>query len=170
LPSLQGCFGGLRAEEGESGLEIDAGGVSAIAYGSAVIDLARGAPKLRLRNCRSPLFVLPPGALAGVPMELRWGEVICSADSSITLSARGLEALLDASPADVEIRPGTIAAPVAPLLDSATLASRYDHALLQGIEVDPEIWRRIDAVAARVQVPASAESRLRGAGGGDANA
>src|SRR5262249_26381814 len=47
LPSLQNCFVGLRAEEGKAALEIDAGGVSAIAYGSAVIDLARGPPRLR---------------------------------------------------------------------------------------------------------------------------
>jgi len=57
-----------------------------------------------------------------------------------------------------------------PFLDSGELARRYENSLAQGIEVDDALWRRIDAVAARVQVPASTESRLKGAGGGDANA
>ena len=57
-----------------------------------------------------------------------------------------------------------------PFLDPAELARRYEISLAQGIEVDDALWRRIDAVAARVQVPASTESRLKGAGGGDANA
>jgi hypothetical protein len=170
LASLQGCFAGLRAATGKADPEIHAGGISAIAYGSAVIDLARGASKLRLRNCRSPIFLLPPAALAGARLWLRWGEVICSADSSITLWASSSEVLLEDAPAEIEILPGTVAAPAAPFLDPATLASRYERALLQGIEIDQEVWDRIGAVAARVQVPASAESRLKGAGGGDANA
>jgi hypothetical protein len=165
LPGLDGRFQGLRLD----GREVDAAGVSAIAYGSAVIDLARTRPSLILRRCRSPLFVLP--AAMDVPgMTLKWrqaaGEVFCR-DARI----HGSEAaLLDATPTDVEIRTGA-AAPADPaFLDPAGLARRYERALAQGVEVEAEIWRRIDAVAARVQVPASAESRRKGAGGGDANA
>jgi hypothetical protein len=104
-------------------------------------------------------------------LALRWrqpaGEVLCRGSR-----IQGSEAaLLDATPADVEIRTGAATASDLPVfLDPAELARRYERALAQGIEVEEEIWRRIDAVAARVQVPASTESRLKGAGGGDANA
>jgi Protein of unknown function (DUF3726) len=164
LPGLDGRFEGLRL----AGREIDAAGLSAIAYGSAVIDLARTRPSLTLRRCRSPLFLLP--AAEAVPgLALRWrqpaGEVLCRGSR-----IQGSEAaLLDATPADIEIGAAT-ASDLPVFLDPAELARRYERALAQGIEVKEEIWRRIDAVAARVQVPASTESRLKGAGGGDANA
>src|SRR5215469_5619050 len=53
LPGLDGKIDGLKFRREE----IDAGGLSSIAYGSAVIDIARGFPSLRLRRCRSPLFL-----------------------------------------------------------------------------------------------------------------
>jgi hypothetical protein len=164
LPGLDGKFRGLKLR----GEEIDAGGLSAIAYGSAVLDLARGRPSLGLHHCRSPLFLLPAAAASGLTLCWRQaaGEIRCS-----DLGLHGSEAaLLDATPADVEIRTGHSAGQVGPaFLDPAELARRYDRALEQGVEVDEKIWRPIDAVAARVQVPASPESRLKGAGGGDAN-
>jgi acyl-coenzyme A synthetase/AMP-(fatty) acid ligase len=58
---------------------------------------------------------------------------------------------------------------VLPALSAENLAARLDDSLAKGIAADPALWRRLDAVAARVQVPASAASRERGAGGGDAN-
>ena len=164
LPGLDGKFRGLKL----GGEEIDAGGLSAIAYGSAVLDLAQGLPSLRLSHCRSPLFLLPGAAASGLTLCWRHtaGEIRCS-----DIGLHGSEAaLLDATPADVEIRTGDSAGLAGPaFLDPAELARRYDRALEQGVEVDEEIWRQIDAVAARVQVPASPESRLKGAGGGDAN-
>jgi hypothetical protein len=54
-------------------------------------------------------------------------------------------------------------------LTPSLLRERASHALSDGIAVDDEVWRAIGAVAARVLVPATAESRVRGAGGGDAN-
>jgi hypothetical protein len=169
LPGLEGRFEGLKLGRTAAGPAIDASGRSAIAYGGAVIDLARGLPSLRLRRCRSPVFLLPAAAAAG--LALRWrqgaGEVLCRVEGEI----RGSEsALLDVAPTEVEIDAGAAVAPGLPvILDGPALARRYEQALAQGVAVDGEIWRRIDAVAARVQVPASAESRLKGAGGGDAN-
>ena len=164
LPRLDGKIRGLALR----GEEIDAGGLSAIAYGSAVIDLARGRASLKLRRCRSPLFLLPSAAASGLTLSWRQaaGEARCSA-SGLHGSA---PALFDSTPADVEIRSGDAAPPAGPaFLDAAELARRYGQALEQGVEVEEETWREIDAVAARVQVPASPESRLKGAGGGDAN-
>jgi hypothetical protein len=164
LPGLDGKIRGLALK----GEEIDAGSLSAIAYGSAVIDLARGRPSLRLRRCRSPLFLLPSAATAGLTLSWRQaaGEIRCCASG-----IHGSEAaLLDPTPADVGIRSRDDAPPTGPaFLDATEIARRYGQALLQGVEVDEAIWREIDAVAAWVQVPASAESRLKGAGGGDAN-
>ena len=50
----------------------------------------------------------------------------------------------------------------AAFLDPAELARRYEISLAQGVEVDDALWRRIDAVAARVQVPASTNRASRG--------
>ena len=155
-----------------SDIEIDAAGISAIAYGSAVIDLARDGTTLRLHRCRSPLFLLPAAVAAGMPLQIRWREILCAAnaDADAILWVGDGEALLDSAATEVEIRPDTAAPAARPFLDPAELARRYEISLAQGIEVDDALWRRIDAVAARVQVPASTESRLKGAGGGDANA
>jgi len=54
-------------------------------------------------------------------------------------------------------------------LSAADLGRAYDRALDEGVAVDDEMWRRLSIAAARVQVPASEVSRLKGAGGGDAN-
>ena len=164
LPGLDGKIRGLALRREE----IDAGGLSAIACGSAVVDIARGRPSLGLRRCRSPLFLLPAAIASGLTLCWRQaaGEVRCCA-SGLHGSA---PALLDPTPADVEIRSGDDAPPARPaFLDAAELARRYGQALEQGVEVDEELWREVDVVAARVQVPASPESRLKGAGGGDAN-
>lgn len=170
LPALDGRFQGLKLADGE----IDAANGPAIAYASAVIDLARsglalGRPSLRLRRCRSPLFLLPAAmAVPGLLLEWRQaaGAVFCR-DAFLHGSAA---ALLGAASADIEIRTGGPAPENLPVfLDPPALARRYGEALQRGVEVDDGIWRRIDTVARRVQVPASTESRLRGAGGGDAN-
>jgi hypothetical protein len=171
LPLLEGRFTGLALKRNGGGIEIDAAGISAIAYGSAVIDLARDGTALHLRRCRSPLFLLPAAVAAGAPLEIRWREILCAtdADAGASLWVGDGEALLDAAPTEVEIRSGSAAMSTRPFLDPAELARRYEISLAQGIEVGDALWRRIDAVAARVQVPASTESRLKGAGGGDAN-
>jgi hypothetical protein len=172
LPLLEGRFTGLTLTRNTEGIEIDATGVSAIAYGSAVIDLARDGVTLRIHRCRSPLFLLPAAVAASAELEFRWGDILCAAhgDAGASLWFGAGEALLDPTPCEVQIRSRSAAMSARPSLDSAELARRYEISLAQGIEVDDALWRRIDAVAARVQVPASTESRLKGAGGGDANA
>jgi hypothetical protein len=172
LPLLEGRFTGLRLTRDSGGIQIDVAGISAIAYASAVIDLAHEGAALRLHRCRSPLFLLPAAVAASVTLQLRWREILCAthADAGASLWVGDADALRDSTPTEVEIRSGSAAMSARPFLDPAELARRYETSLAQGVEVDDALWRRIDVVAARVQVPASTESRLKGAGGGDANA
>ncbi len=44
------------------------------------------------------------------------------------------------------------------------LAAAVAHSLAEGLMVTPELWARLQALAAEVLVPATEESRLRGAG------
>ena len=79
---------------------------------------------LRLHRCRSPLFLLPAAVAAGMPLQLRWREILCAADADADaiLWVGDGEALLDSAATEVEIRPD-IAAPAArPFLDPAELA------------------------------------------------
>ena len=172
LPLLDARFTGLTLTRNAGGIEIDAAGVSAIAYAGAVIDLARDGTILRLQRCRSPLFLLPAAVAAGVPLQLRWRDIFfaADADSGAIIRVGHGQALLDSAATEVDIRPGSAVPAPRAFLDSAEFQRRYETSLAQGVEVDDALWRSIDAVAARVQVPASTESRLKGAGGGDANA
>jgi hypothetical protein len=186
-----GLPGGAGSE-----LAIDMGGGSAIAHAGALWDILAGrAPApgggeagLLLRHCRSPLFLIPPVLEnpRGLAVCLGWQsdagpvQARIDAQASLTLFTHPVaileSALLGEVLGDVRILAGP-AGRTAPLpagmtvaLDGQSLARRFGRALDEGIEVDPEVWRRLESVAARVQVPASEESRLKGAGGGDANA
>ncbi len=197
---LAGLDRGIRPPALESGagsdIMIDAGGGSAIAFAGAAMDLViaqaaagAGMARLRLRRCRSPLFLIPAAVECrlGFPLALSWqgplGAVVARVDGGGRLTLflepdQGLVlALLDPAVRDIDLQAAPAVKLAAPppsgldtVLDSRGLARRLAHSLDHGIEVDPALWRRIDEVAARVQVPASEESRLRGAGGGDANA
>ncbi len=177
---------------------IDAAGQSAVAMCGAVVDVAAAAAEaaverrasVRLLRCRSPLFLLPPAARCserGTSFRLAWragGRHLASlvaAPGLVSIHAAPcilLEGLLaDNEPAEVEILcthrvplPPTDGRLPPPALDMEALAERLSRALALGVEVTRETWQRVAEVAARVQVPASEESRVRGAGGGDANA
>jgi hypothetical protein len=191
LPGLERGIQSPRLETGSSGnLAIDAGGTSAIAFAGAAIDLLCTYPAaegsgLHIRACRSALFLIPAAVenAAGAAVRLHWRH------ATVEIGSRGgfrlflaagkdlVGSLLEAGPCDVEVRkmserlswpaplPGSVED-----VNADELARRFARSLNRGITVDPLIWRRIDAVAARVQVPASEESRRKGAGGGDANA
>jgi hypothetical protein len=181
LPRLEGGFGGLALAPGEV---IDAGGRPAVAYGSAVIDLlaapaAKGAT-LHLRRCRAPLFLLPPAVAAAagdLAVELGWNSVRCRVAPAgrvdLTPSpGPALEALLRDG-GETEVTASAWRAEPRSHADGATeavFAEWLRRSLDHGVAVDAATWAAIAEIAARVQVPASAESRLKGAGGGDANA
>ena len=182
LPGLEGKFSGLVPPK--DGV-LDAGGLSALAYAGGVLDLWRArrdrksAALLAIENCRSPIFLMAMAAVEGRELGLSWqaaGVDVCcrvAPDGGVRLAAGlgpGLVAALRApGPTRVEIGVERIDA-ATDVLGPDELDRRHDLALRQGIAVDEDIWRAVDTVAARVQVPASDQSRLKGAGGGDANA
>ena len=49
---------------------------------------------------------------------------------------------------------------------SPEFAAAWDKAPAQGVAVEPEPWRRLQRLAARILVPESEYSRLHGAGAG----
>jgi hypothetical protein len=184
LARLDGSFAGLRLPAGEA---IDAAGRSAIGFCGAVVDLlvalAAKDAVLHLRRCRSPLFLLPPAVAAasrGVAFDLAWqageGTVACRIvpPGRVALAPApgpALEAMLlggdgtDVAAASRRAEPGSaVAEPT-----EAYFAERLRQSLDLGIAVEPATWSAIGQIATRVQVPASEESRLKGAGGGDAN-
>jgi hypothetical protein len=148
---------------------------------------------LRVQSCRWPLFLLPFAARraeSGRGTRLRWGE----GDAAVFVSAnppgdpaagcRIVCAGEDRDPAAVMtgdlpvdvVLSGMMTAVRAParprsvqVVDAARLDDALNRSLAEGIAVDDAVWARIGAVASRVLVPASEESRARGAGGGDAN-
>jgi hypothetical protein len=176
---------------------IDLAGRPSLAWAGAVIDcldLAAGTrpsqpPELVLRRCRWPLFLLPLAARrarCGTGLRLRWrygeGTITCIADS-----AGRCRAVLEGAPIDlgqvvrssgpVEVRVTGRGSAVrgaervrrTQVIDAETLDAALRRTLTAGIQVEDALWSRIAAVAQRVLVPASEESRERGAGGGDAN-
>jgi len=178
IARLEDGFGGLAPE---AGMSIDVEGRPAVAYGSAVIDLlVASRATLQLRRCRAPLFLLPPAVAAaagGLAIELGWNGLRCR----VTPSGRVVELVPPPGPAmNAVLRDSgetdvTASVRLAEETDvdgpmDAIFAERLRRSLDSGIAVDPATWAAITEIAARVQVPASAESRLKGAGGGDANA
>ena len=98
-----------------SDIEIDAAGISAIAYGSAVIDLARDGTTLPPPSL--PLAAVPAARgrrRRACRSKSAGGRFVCAAnaDADAILWVGDGEALLDFTATEVEIRPGT-AAPAA---------------------------------------------------------
>jgi len=173
--------------QGESGGEtiIELGG-SAIACAGAVADLALAKfrqftnARIRLRACTAPLFLIPALVDAALPgASLNWlvdgGEVSVIAgggEATVFLPPEmSLNEALAGPRGDTLLSVPALAPPpdLVAALSPAQMADRLNWVLSRGVDVDPALWRRLDAVAARVQVPASEESRKRGAGGGDVN-
>jgi hypothetical protein len=191
LPGLERGMPVTKLERGAAGeIRIDAGDGSAIAFAGAAMDLvvgqARrdGSARLSCR-CRSPLFLIPAAVeTAGdLSVDLAWpdGEggvrAIVGPGAALSLfmrAERKADAGLLNQPAGevvitVSSNPLRPPAGLVVALDGNALARRLTQSLDKGIAAEDPLWRRLDAVAARVQVPPSEESR-KGAGGGDANA
>lgn len=191
LGRLAGAFEPLTPPyRAEQEAVVDLAGRPAIAWAGSLVDgldvLAGAGGRLRLKACRWPLFLLP-AAGRGRGLRLRWpvgtGTVACSADPAggCRIVGEGLAGSLDAAlrddgPADVVLVTSTSTvraaerSEVAQVLDAAALDERLGRTLAEGIEVEAAAWAAASAMARRVLVPASEQSRLRGAGGGDANA
>jgi hypothetical protein len=194
LDRMEGAFAPLappRREEDTAVLDLQ--GRPAVAWCGAVLDCFElltagpaGVSLLRVQSCRWPLFLLPFAARraeSGRGTRLRWGEgasaVFLSADPAagcrIVCAGDPDSVMTGDLPADVVLSGmmTAVRAPARPrsvqVVDAARLDAALQRSLAEGIAVDDSVWARVGAVASRVLVPASEESRARGAGGGDAN-
>lgn len=188
------AFAGMTPRMAAAGDEarLEAGGRPAVAFLGAAVDFLlllalrsrAGRARLVIEDCRSPLFLLPAVvAAANKPASLRlaWDGVLAAIDAGrlTILLAPGqpmTSAVGDSGPREIELEYDPGGTPIEPppglqpRLGDKELALAFTRSLDEGVAVDDGIWQRLSAVAARVQVPASEVSRLKGAGGGDANA
>lgn len=193
MARLDGGFGPIAQVKTGAGIaELDARGQSAIALAGSVVDFLRSlaepdkSASLAVVNLLSPLFLLPAAAAAraalGERYQVEWpigGPPVCSAllnETGATISlAKDGEAVL-ASELLTRVTLSTASAPnqVSPwaheILTPALLTGRVQDSLANGVFVSEDVWWAIGAMATRVLVSTTAESRARGAGGGDANA
>jgi hypothetical protein len=167
---------------------IDGGEGSTIAFAGAAIDLlaaeakANGSARLVCR-CSSPLFLIPSaleiafGRFLAIGWQSAEGAVsaLIAGDGAVSIHAKGAPEAALLAPVASETVVETAATPLpapaglAQALEPGALTERHVRSLNEGVEVSDALWKRLNAVAARVQVPASSTSRERGAGGGDAN-
>jgi len=198
LDRMEGAFAPLPPPHrvGEAAI-LDLEGRPAVAWGAGVFDcfelLTSGpaaASLLHVRSCRWPLFLLPFAARraeSGRGTRLRWGEgetavfltadpaagcrIVCAGEGRDLAAAMTGDLLADVVLSGMMT---AVRSPARPrsvqVVDTARLDAALQRGLAEGIAADDALWARIAAVASRVLVPASEESRARGAGGGDANA
>lgn len=192
LDAMGKAFAPLAAphQDGTAGI-LDLTGRPAVACAGSVMDcfallLGDGLQAaLQLRRCRWPLFLLPQAA-GGRAIKLGW-QVGATAVTCIAASAGGCRIVLeggeappdtlflDATPVSVMLETPTRNARATPrtapehVIDAAALDAALRRSLGEGITVDDGVWARVTTAAKRVLVPASVESRSRGAGGGNAN-
>lgn len=179
--------------DGPDTMTLDAGGQTVLLAAPAALDLARagwaaaGGGSATIRDCRAPLLGAPAPALLGATgcwFRSRWEEGGGAFDLVIDPDGRpalyGDERALAAVPGGAAslgyvctggaaagfpaaVRPrGDAPAAIAP----PDFASRERHALAEGVRVDAKTWEPIAALAARILVDGTEESRARGAGGG----
>lgn len=196
LPAMGGAFAPLPPprQRGSAG-ELDLAERPCLAWAGAVLDcftllVPDAGADLLVRRARWPLSLLPalvPMARRGRGLRLSWegqgGGFICSVGPTGACRIAGTrlpgglrQALLSPDPVDAAIRDARSAVrgpdrdPAARVIDDAALDAALGRSLAEGVEVEDALWNTITTAAARVLVPASEESRARGAGGGDANA
>lgn len=146
----------------------------------------RRASRLTLLNLSMPLYLLPRAAhyarnglcfhftlSSGDDMQqiievLPEGEITVwgsagHADTTGANESYQVKAICAQSVADL---PAPETAGLSVVIDKTSLTAAYSQALAGGIAIDPALWQRLQQLAARVLVPASEQSRLRGAGAG----
>jgi len=164
---------------------VTASGASAIAVGGALTDLAlaaaaraEGVATLTISALRDPEFLVPLAAQRlsdGRCWHILWGDRQRQIAGAALSEKAGIVLLGDCPPLPPETayevaltccRDSALPADGAPAaaLDPDELAARRRAALAAGLEVDAALWARLNVYAARALVPASTESRARGAG------
>ncbi len=177
----------LRARSAQGGVHhFDALGRSGVYLAGNLIDqvlavAARfGEPvAVEVERLTDPLFLFPIAlgyARRGWTLELSWRAGDASAAAGARVGADGPSmlgderGLLDSNPVSLSIlcghkSHGVPAGPSLPVAVSADeLARRYTAALERGVDVADETWTALKVQGMRALVPASAQSRARGAG------
>ena len=149
----------------------EAGGRSAVYLAGIAAGLAavQEAVPLIVRTLSDPWFLLPAAVLDGGrdrPWLLSWPSGGAAIDTAGGVSLFGdWSGGAPRRPCEAILCRGAAADPDRALtLGPAELAARRDRNLASGLAVDPELWRRLAAYAARYLVPSSPESEARGAG------
>ena len=179
--ALEGWDGDLLAAEVRENAPgvFQAGGRSAVFVGPHLIDLAVARARqaetatLRVAALRDPAFLVPwaldywEGELA---FAMAWDGRAATTHTTAGVTLHGDWETRPQGPCDVvlECRPSwrdshlDIALPVTH--GHKELEARYRKVLASGLQVEDAVWRTIGRYAHRALVPASAESRARGAG------
>ena len=149
----------------------EAGGRSAVYLAGAVAGLAvvQGSDGLRVRNLTDPWFLVPAVVLdggRGRAWRLSWPGGGAGIDPAGGASLFGdWRGGAPEGPCEATLCRGAAAEPEgAVTLGPAELAACREGTLAGGLSVDPELWQRLIAHAARYLVPSSPESEARGAG------
>ncbi len=156
----------------------DTGGRSAVLVGSSLIDLAiaransNGTGCLKVSGLKDPRFLVPWAANYAEDewgLQLTWNRQAASVHSIGGVTLFGDWAAPAEGPCDVTIEcryswSGGFDVPLSVAHSNADLEARYDQTLSTGLAVDDEVWQTIARHACRTLVPASADSRARGAG------
>ncbi len=125
-----------------------------IRAGACVSDLA-ATPPLRIERVLQPLLLLPFAARFMRPVALMWtGVRLFLCGGRLAVRPGGLRSAFCERADMVELS----------ALGVADSTDGVDMPLGNGVEVDPGVWSKLDALAARTYVPASRRSRLSGAG------
>jgi hypothetical protein len=133
---------------------------SSLVLGPSLGDrLLLGTPRsIGLRLVIAPALL--PGYLSAVtrPVRISWEGAAYMMDG-------GRICRVDETPGNEEPRNVT-AEFIEPPDTSLELTAAWDNAPIQGVEVEPEPWRRLQALAEKILTPESEFSRLHGAGAG----
>ncbi len=164
----------------------DAGGRSALFVGSGLLDLAvamaaetTAVSSVEVARVTDPRLFVPPAIVCARrdrTLRLSWRRpdgapragVLVGPDSGAVLLGDWRDAA-PGGPFEVSIQCGQAGGGQAPgalptMLGQADLDARLAEALAAGLSVDEGVWTRLSAYAALSLVPASPESRARGAG------
>lgn len=185
----RGCHGVVAPRiinETQVHLEADAGNASALTLGPLFLDWLVAAPEeavLEISGLCSPGWLLPHlaarPALSPVCIEVRGGgrddpplmRVWRNTQSEPGLALNrpwaqlwGLAVQVRMSRTSPE---SAHSAAVAGYPDVSELQIRADRAGAHGVQVDPDLWQALGAIATEAMVPESDTSRARGAGAGD---
>ena len=157
----------VQSPEGK-GTNLDALGQSAVLLGGTLIDqavVAGTGSRLTVTNLRDPIFLLPLAdrrRRSGLSFEIRWQGAEAQIDAAGAIALVGNVLSTDDEAVEVSIccRQGRLDT-MAAVID---LDGHRRQTLATGLEIDDALKQRLSTHAATSLVPASDESRRRGAG------